>query len=181
YSPTGVVMDNAGNLLIADKFNNRIRSVSQSGNITTIAGNGTAGFSGDNGLATAAALYNPTGVFVDGSGNIFVTVSYSNRIRKIAPGGIITTVAGAGTQSFSGAGGPATSASLNHPNTVAIDGSGNIFIADTGNNRIREVSASTAAGPSINPGGVVPIYSSVPVIQPGEWVTIYGSNLVPTT
>jgi uncharacterized protein (TIGR03437 family) len=181
YSPTGVTMDNAGNLLIADKFNNRIRSVSPGGNITTIAGNGTAGFSGDNGLATAAALYNPTGVFVDASGNIFVTVYYSNRIRKIAPGGIITTVAGGGAQSFSGDGGPAASGSLNHPSTVAVDGSGNIFIADTGNNRIREVSASTGTGPSINPSGVVPIYSSVPVIQPGEWVTIYGSNLVPTT
>ncbi len=179
-SPTGVIMDNAGNLLIADKLNNRIRSIAPNGVITTIAGNGNQGFSGDNGPATSAALYNPTGVFVDGSGNIYVAVAFSNVIRKFAPGGVITTVAGVGgAANFSGDGGPATSATLNHPAGVAVDGSGNIFIADTGNNRIRQVSVSTGSVPAISTNGVVPIYSSVPVIQPGEWVSIYGTNLAP--
>jgi uncharacterized protein (TIGR03437 family) len=173
-------MDHAGNLLIADKLNNRIRSIAPNGVITTIAGNGNQGFSGDNGPATSAALYNPTGVFVDGSGNIYVAVAFSNVIRKFAPGGVITTVAGVGgAANFSGDGGPATSATLNHPAGVAVDGSGNIFIADTGNNRIRQVSVSTGSVPAISTNGVVPIYSSVPVIQPGEWVSIYGTDLAP--
>jgi len=170
--PTGVFVDAAGNIFIADRGNNRIRKVSSGGTITTIAGDNNQGFSGDNGPATSAALYSPTGVAVDTSGNVFIAATFNNRIREIS-GGIITTVAGNGNNGFSGDNGPATSASLARPGGVALDASGNLFIADTNNNRIREVSTA----PSISSGGVVPAYSTVTTIQSGEWVSIYGSNL----
>jgi trimeric autotransporter adhesin len=178
-NPTGVFVDASGNIFIADKLNNRIRKVS-AGTITTVAGNGIEGFSGDNGPATSAALYSPSGVFVDASGNIFIAVAFSNRIREVS-GGIITTVAGNGAQVFAGDGGLATSASLSRPSGVAVDASGDVFIADTNNNRIREVSASTVPAPSITSGGIVPVDSTVTTIQSGEWVSIYGTNLAGST
>jgi sugar lactone lactonase YvrE len=145
--PAGIAVDASGNLFFADSQNNRIRKVSASGIITTIAGNGTQGFSGDGGPAAAAALNNPLGVAVDASGNLFFADSQNNRIRKVSASGIITTVAGNGpagsSGGFSGDGGPATSAALYYPYGVAIGASGNIFIADTFNGRIRKVSASS--------------------------------------
>jgi len=142
--PEGVSVDVHGNIYIADFINNRIRMVNTSGNITTVAGHGTVGFfSGDGGSATSARLNNPKGVFIDGSGNIYIADTYNNRIRMINTSGNITTVAGNGTGGFSGDGGPATSAELNNPFGVFVDGFGNIYIADTGNERIRKVSAST--------------------------------------
>ena len=121
-------MDSAGNLYIADTGNNRIRKVSN-GVITTVAGNGTAGFSGDNGPATSAQLYDPAGVAVDSAGNLYIADTGNNRIRKVS-NGVITTVAGNGTAGFSGDGGPATSAQLNDPQGVAVDSAGNLYIAD---------------------------------------------------
>ena len=103
-------MDSAGNLYIADSGNNRIRKVSN-GVITTVAGNGTAGFSGDNGPATSAQLNYPQGVAVDSAGNLYIADTGNNRIRKVS-NGVITTVAGNGTAGFSGDNGPATSAQL---------------------------------------------------------------------
>ena len=145
--PTGVAVDRAGNLFIADTYNNRIRRVAFStGLITTVAGTDTAGFYGDGGAATAAWLYNPTGVAVDGAGNLFIADTYNNRIRRVAfSTGLITTVAGTDTDTsgFSGEGGAATQARLYFPSGVAVDGAGNLFIADQGNNRIRRVAAST--------------------------------------
>jgi uncharacterized protein (TIGR03437 family) len=181
YRPTGVFVDTSGNLYIADYGDNRIRKVSTSGTITTIAGNGTAGFSGDGGPATAADLYSPTSVAVDASGNVYIAVTFSNRLREVSTSGIITTVAGDGALGFYGDGGAATNALLNHPAGVAVDASGDIFIADTVNNRIREVSASTVPPPSITPSGVVPVDSTVTTIQAGEWVSIYGKNLAGST
>jgi NHL repeat len=110
-SPVGVALDSAGNLYIADGNNARIRQVS-GGTITTIAGNGNPGFSGDGGLATSASLNFPAGVAVDSAGNLFIADQYNQRIRMVS-GGTITTEAGNGTAEFSGDGGPATSASLN--------------------------------------------------------------------
>src|SRR5579859_6044781 len=143
-APSGVAVDASGNLFIADAFNNRIREVSASGIITTVAGNGTAGFSGDGGPAVSASLNSPEGVAVDAFGNLFIVDSGNSRIRKVSASGIVTTAAGNGNGSFAsspGDGGPATSAPLT-PAGVAVDASGNIFIADTGNNRIRKVSAA---------------------------------------
>src|SRR5579862_4984318 len=148
--PVTVAVDVSGTLFIADNDNNRIRKVSAGGTITTVAGNGTAGFTGDGGQATSASLDHPYGIAVDVFGNLFIADSHNNRIRKVSASGIITTVAGGGFPGFSGDGGPATSASLFYPATVAVDASGNLFIADSGNSRIRKVSAdgkiTTVAG-----------------------------------
>jgi len=123
---------------------NRVYQVTPSGQWTVVAGTGTFGFSGDGGPATSATFNNPQGVFVDGSGNIFIADSSNQRIRKVAAGtGIITTVAGTGTAGFSGDGGPATSAQLDFPLSVFVDSSGNIWIVDISNSRIREVVAAT--------------------------------------
>jgi len=114
------------------------------GIITTVAGNGTAGYSGDGGPATSAYIYHPFGVTVDSAGNLYIGDSDNNRIRKVsAASGIITTVAGNGTAGYSGDGGSAASASLNRPQSVAVDSTGNLYIADVGNNRIRQVSAAS--------------------------------------
>ena len=137
--PSDVAVDSSGNLFIADEFNHRIRKVDISGIITTVAGNGTQGFSGDGGPATSAKLDTPTGVAVDASGNIFFADSSNHRIRKVDTSGIITTVAGDGTQGFSGDGGSATSAQLDFANDVAVDSSGNLFITDINNERVRKV------------------------------------------
>jgi uncharacterized protein (TIGR03437 family) len=150
-TPLGVALDLAGNLYIADTFNDRIRKVSN-GTITTVAGNGQRGaFSGDNGPATSAQLNGPLGVTVDAAGNLYIADSENNRIRKVSQG-IITTVAGNGSLAnlFSvGDNGPATSAQLNSPYGVAVDAAGNLYIADSGYSRIRKVSygiITTVAG-----------------------------------
>ncbi len=140
--PYGVAVDASGNFYIADTWNHRVRKVNSSGIISTIAGTGTSGFSGDGGAATAAALSGPTGVTLDNSGNIYIADQQNNRVRKISTTGVISTVAGNGTGGFSGDGAAATAAALNFPTGVLVDGSGNIFIADYFNNRVRKVSTS---------------------------------------
>jgi sugar lactone lactonase YvrE len=142
--PAGVSVDSAGNLYIADRNNNRIRKVTaSSGIISTVAGNGTYGFSGDGGAATSAELEYPRGVAIDSVGNLYIADSYNERIRKVSASGIITTVAGNGTQGSSGDNGAATSAELFYPSSVSIDSAGNLYIADASNNRIRKVTVST--------------------------------------
>ena len=143
--PVSVVKDGSGNIYISDQGNHRIRKISAStGNISTIAGTTTSGYSGDGGAATSAKLYYPYGIAVDASGNIYIADQANNRIRKVtASTGIITTIAGNGTAGFSGDGAAATSAQLNNPAAIAVDGSGNIFIADQYNQRIRKITAST--------------------------------------
>jgi sugar lactone lactonase YvrE len=147
YNPSGVVLDSVGNLYIADIGNNRVRKVTN-GVITTVAGTGTPGFSGDNGPATSAQLNSPSGIAVDSLGNLYIADIYNNRIRKVS-NGVITTIAGTGVQGFGGDNGPATSAQLNTPKGVAVDSAGNLFVADYDNNRIRKVASgviSTVAG-----------------------------------
>ncbi len=147
--PFGLAVDSADNLYIADTYGNRIRKVTTSGVITTVAGDGSFGFSGDGGSATAAQLASPTDVAVDGVGNLYVADRDNHRIRRITAEGIITTVAGDGNAAYAGDGGAATSASLNSPEGVAFDGAGNLYVADTANHRIRRVSSGvivTVAG-----------------------------------
>jgi sugar lactone lactonase YvrE len=152
--PWGVALDPSGNLYIADGRNYRVRKVSTSGIISTVAGNGIKGFSGDGGPATSAELGFTVGVALDSAGNIYIADAGNNRIRKVSTSGIISTVAGNGTRGFSGDGGPATSAELGSPSGVAVDSPGNIYIDDEGNDRIRKVDISgiitTVAGGGSN-------------------------------
>lgn len=143
--PAGLWVDGAGNLYIADQFNHRLRKVDAgSRNISTIAGNGTMGFAGDNAAATSADLNTPGDVVVDSAGNIYIADTGNDVIRKVTSGGTISTFAGnygAGFN-FGGDGGAASGAVFNTPSAVVLDSSGNLYIADTVNNRIRKVSAS---------------------------------------
>ena len=138
----GFVIDTNGNLFIADSYNQRIRKVGTNGIVTTVAGNGNYGYFGDSGAATNAKLNFPFGVTVDATGNLFIADTDNNRIRKVGANGIITTLAGNGTNGYSGDGGTATNAELYEPNGVTVDATGNLFIADTINFRIREVSTN---------------------------------------
>ena len=142
YSPRGVAVDSAGNLYIADFGNRRIRKIDSTGTITTIAGTGEYGFSGDGGPAVAAQLRSPHGVAVDSAGNVYIADSSNRRIRKIDSTGTITTIAGTGEFGFSGDGGPAVEAKLRNPRGVAVDSAGNVYIADFSNRRIRKVDST---------------------------------------
>ena len=149
FNPAAVTVDGSGNLYIADEANERIRQVGYNGVISTVAGNGTNGYSGDGGAATNASLSSPSGVAVDAWGNLYIADEGNNRIRQVGVNGVILTVAGNGTNGFSGDGGPAVNASLSSPADVAVDALGNVFIADSGNIRIRKVSMgviTTVAG-----------------------------------
>ncbi len=137
--PQAVTVDAAGNVYIADTGNHRVRAVSTSGVITSIAGNGSPGFGGDGGPAASAQLNAPRGLAVDASGNLYVADFNNNLVRKIS-NGTITTAAGTGLAGFSGDGGPASKAQLRGPISVAVDGVGNLYIADYGNYRVRVVS-----------------------------------------
>jgi uncharacterized protein (TIGR03437 family) len=179
-NPTALVIDKSGVVYFSDQFNQRIRKITPDGTITTIAGNGTPGYAGDGGPALSASLNYPGGLTVDAAGSIFVNDDNNYRTRRITTDGTISTVAGNGSSGFSGDGGPATAASLNGNFGVAIDPSGNLYIADSFNNRIREVYGVAVGGgtaPAITTGGVVPIYSSATTIQPGSWISIFGNNL----
>ena len=147
--PTGVAVDADGNLYIADTLNHRIRKVGSGGQITTVAGSGTVGFGGDNGPAGRAQLANSFAIALDSKGILYIADTDNNRIRKVSSTGVITTVAGNGTQGFGGDNGPATSARLALPSGIALDSTGNLYFADTDNNRVREVSngvITTVAG-----------------------------------
>ncbi len=139
--PESVAADGAGNVYVADNLNNRIREVTPDGTISTVAGNGGSGYWGDGGPATGANLNRPEGVAMDGAGNLYIADSDNFVIRKVSKG-IISTVAGNGTQGYSGDGGPATSAQLNDPTAIAVDSTGNLYIADLYAHVIRKVSKS---------------------------------------
>ncbi len=136
----GIQFDQAtGNLYIADYQNNAVRMVNSSGIISTVAGNGTGGYSGDGGQATAAQIANPMGVAIDPAGNLYLADHSNNRVRLVNTSGIITTFAGTGSASFSGDGGPASAAAISSPTGVCLDATGNLYISDAGNARIRIV------------------------------------------
>ncbi len=139
-----MIFDPSDNLYFADAFNNKIRKVTPSGMISTYAGTGSPGYSGDGGSATAAQLSNPAGVALDAAGNLYIADDYNNRIRKVTASGTITSVTGNGTAGFMGDGGSATAAEINQPDDVAMDNSGNLYISDNNNNRVRRVSMCVA-------------------------------------
>ena len=187
YRPSGVFVDSEGNLFIADLANERIRRVDgKTGIITTVAGTGEHGFSGDGGKATEAKLAWPFDVFVDSEGHLFIAASSNHRIRRVdGKTGIITTVAGTGEEGFSGDGGKATEARIRNPSGVFVDSEGNLFIADTANDRIRRVegiAAPTTLKVGVFAPGETP--SEVPVVEylnptigvVGSTVSITGEN-----
>jgi hypothetical protein len=149
--PLGVATDTAGNLYIADTYNNRVRKVDAAGMITTVAGNGFYAYTGDGGAGTAASLAWPRAVAVDSAGNLYIADTGNHRVRKLVKAtSILTTVAGTGTAGYGGDGGNAAKAYLHSPRGVAVDAAGNLYIVDTDNNRVRKASAagimSTLAG-----------------------------------
>jgi sugar lactone lactonase YvrE len=150
FDPAGVAVDAAGNVYIADMDNFRIRKVDTSGKISTVAGNGSFGFTGDNVPATQTALSSPTAVAVDAAGNLYIADLFNSRVRKVNPQGIITTAAGTGQAGYSGDGGAATQARIEAPESLAVDPLGNLYIADSANNVVRKVDTggkiSTFAG-----------------------------------
>jgi sugar lactone lactonase YvrE len=161
FLPTGVVADAAGNIYISDSSNNRIRRVdATTGLISTMAGTGTPGYSGDGGLATEAMISNPAGIIIDGAGNLYFADSGNHAIRRIdAVSGWITTVAGVPTeQGYSGDGLAATSAKLTLPEGLAFDTAQNLYIADSGNNAIREVDATTGSISTFAGTGIAGFY-----------------------
>ncbi len=154
--PRGIAAEN-GNLFIADDWNNRVREVNlTTGIITTVAGKGTGGFSGDGGQATVAEIWEPWGVAVDNNGNLFIADVNNYRVREVKLStGIITTVAGNGIQGYSGDGGQATAAELNcWPFGIAVDNSGHLYIADANNYRVRQVNLSTGVITTVAGNGI---------------------------
>lgn len=151
--PSGVALDSKGNFYVSDSYHNRIRKINTAGIITTIAGTGVQGYNGDNIPATSAQIYRPVGITFDNNDILFFCDAFNNRVRRIDTFGIITTVAGNGLDVYNGDGISATSAAINTPHWVAFDTSGNMYITDYGNHRVRKVATSgtisTIAGTGI--------------------------------
>lgn len=181
-APSACATDSAGNLFIADTANHTIRKVDPAGVISTVAGLGAAGASGDEGPAAIAQLDSPRGVAVDGMGDIFIADTGNHRIRQVTPDGVIHGIAGSGAAGFGGDGGPAAGALLNGPQGMFVDGAGNLYFADTGNNRIRRLARDAVApAPVIELGITVvnAISMREGAVAPGEIVTIFGAGLGP--
>jgi sugar lactone lactonase YvrE len=140
-----LAVDASGNIFVADTFHYRIDKVAPDGTVSPYAGSGSSsyGFSGDGGPALSAKITEPWGIALDAAGNLYIADTWNNRIRKVTPGGIISTIAGTANAGFSGDGGPAISAQLNMPTALAVDAQNNLFVADTNNNRIRKIDLVT--------------------------------------
>ena len=151
FSPAALALDSAGNLYAAALNTNCIYELPPGATVPTVIAGicggyqvSTAGFSGDNGLATAAQLNGPAAIAVDTAGNLYIADRVNNRVRKVTAGsGIITTIAGNGAAGFAGDNGPAVNAELNDPMAVAVDSAGNLYIGDYQNHRVRKIAAST--------------------------------------
>lgn len=186
HYPYSVAMDAAGNMYVADSQNNLIRKITPAGNVSTLAGSGSAGFA--DGVGTSASFYNPSSVATDAAGNIYVADSYNYRVRKITPAGVVTTIAG---NSNSGNGnGTALSATFNVPAGVAVDAGGNVYVADITNNLIRKIDpmgiVTTLAG-SGNAGATDGVGSLATFNRPNDvqvdpagflYITDYGNSLI---
>ena len=187
--PTALLFDNAGNLYIADTLNNRVRVINTQGIISTFAGNGNPGYSGDGSLAVNAQLYRPNGLAMDAKGNLYIADSFNDVIRVVLPNGTIYTVAGTGgVAGYAGDGGPAIGSQLNYPTGLAFDGSGNLFVSDTNNSLIRQLTPAPSSTtpiviPTINSAGVSSLtgFGGSAAAAPGSWIEIHGANLAAST
>ena len=191
YFPFDVEFGASGNLYIVDEGNERIRKVNSLGIVSTVVGNGVAGYTGDNVPATTSALWSPTAIAVDKFGNMFIADDDNYRIRKVNTLGIITTIAGNGTSGLLGNGGPATAAELSYPEGVALDTCGNLYIADVGYNMVRKVVfnlsclpesvkliASTGVPMTIYPN---PVTTSLTINFPDQITSVTITNLIGQT
>jgi sugar lactone lactonase YvrE len=156
YSPQGIAVDAAGNVYVADQGNNAIYKITQAGVVTILAGSGTGGAS--NGTGGAATFNSPQGIAVDAAGNVYVADRNNNLIRKITPAGVVTTLAGSGSAAFINAEG--TSAAFNRPVAVAVDATGNVYVADQGNSAIRKITPAGAASSFIGNGAVAKLLNT---------------------
>ena len=184
--PSGVAVDPAGHIYLADAGNSRVRRIDPGGNLFTWAGNGNAAYYGDGFAARLASVNQPEGVALDAAGNVYIADTLDNAVRKVATDGTISTIAGYGTAAFSGDGGPANKAALDHPRGVAVDASGNIYIADTGNNRARKVDSrgtitTLAAGLSGPRGVAVDRAGNVYIADTGHNQVLRGSGVIAGT
>jgi len=182
--PNACALDSFGDLFIADTFNHLIRKVDSQGMMHTVAGTGQQGDGGDEGAATAANLNTPRGLAVDDNGNIYIADTGNSRIRQVTPDGIIHTIAGTGAAGFNGDGGPALAAQIDTPEGILLDGAGDLYFADTNNNRIRRLTPAAVVRPA-------PVYVPPPLtvenaagltqgpVAPGEVVSIFGMGLGP--
>lgn len=181
-SPRGVAVDGLGNVYVSDGAAHRVVRIDARGRPAVIAGTGAAGFAGDGGPAAAAQLNSPTGLAADQQGNLYIADTGNNRIRVVGPDGSIRTIAGTGAADFDGDGGPALSAAINGPTGLVLDSAGNLWVADTGNNRIRELTVAPLASPVSQAPSVVNAASMLPgPVAPGEIVSIFGTGLGPVT
>ena len=162
--PQGLAIDSSGALLIADSGNNRVRRLTSDGTITTIAGTGVSGYTGDGGPAVAATLRAPTGVYVDSAGNIYISDTSNYRIRRVDPSGNISTVAGNGSAGYNGDGSPATNYSLNGPSALVSTSACSVAIADSSNLRIRELSSGVNFTINSNPAGLLVSVGGQPAV-----------------
>jgi uncharacterized protein (TIGR03437 family) len=177
----GVAVDGSGNIYAANGGLHQIVRVDAAGHTTVIAGTGVAGFGGDGGPAAAAQLNSPSGLVVDGQGNLYIADTGNNRIRVIAPSGAIQTIAGTGAADFDGDGGPALSAALNAPTGLLVDATGNIWIADTGNNRVRKLAPAGIASPQTTTPAIANAASMLAgPVAPGEIISVFGTGFGPS-
>jgi uncharacterized protein (TIGR03437 family) len=174
--PNGLLVDSSGAIYISDTSHRVLKYAN--GSLTTLAGTGDVGFSGDNGPAAKAVLNNPVGLAIDSAGTLYIADANAFRIRAVTANGVITTIAGSGRVGYAGDGGSALSAYLNFPSGVCVDGSGNIYVADTANHVIRQLSIGA---PAIAANGVVSSASFQPKIAPGSLASIAGTNLATST
>jgi uncharacterized protein (TIGR03437 family) len=182
--PGACALDSFGNLYIADTLNHRIRKVTPAGVISTLAGTGVESFAGDEAAATLATLDTPRGIAVDDNGDVYIADTGNNRIRLVSPDGVIHTIAGNGLAGFSGDGDAALQAQLNAPAGLFLDGAGDLYLADTNNNRVRRLIPDAVIPPP--PVKLPPVVSAVNAaslqpgaVAPGEIVTLYGTGIGP--
>lgn len=182
---SGVAVDSTGVVYIADAGLHEVFRIDRAGHQDIVAGTGAAGFGGDGGPALAAPLNSPSGVAVDRQGNVYIADTGNNRLRVITSGGNIRTIAGTGAADFDGDGGSALSAVLHAPTALALDASGNIWIADTGNNRIRKLSPAGTAAEVSQPGTPLSVANAASMLSgplaPGEIVSVFGLGVGPVT
>ncbi|MBK5294682.1 MAG: hypothetical protein JJE04_23750 [Acidobacteriia bacterium] len=182
-TPLGVAVDSQGNLFIADSGNHVIRKLNPIGILSTVAGAGARGFSGDGGPAALAFFHSPSAVAADAQGNLFIADTFNHRIRRVGAGGIVTTIAGVGAAGFSGDGGPALQARFRSPSGLAVDEAGNLYVADLDNHRIRKLTPAALVEPP--PALAMDLvvmnaasFRSGPV-APGQIISIFGAGIGP--